>query len=254
MWERRVNPKCSAADVAAHGVACSQLVSKDGRCLTKVRASGAEIGLDAGTTYTVAQALPCKEIGDPSQTFDVVRGDQGGFPENFPVRSPASAGANELCLQPYIAKEPDFDAIAFQTPDGSVSVVAMNKGDDEQTFTLYDASLGLGAVDVVAPPHSIQSYKLPPKGSTAALSMVSSARLSSLSTSLLAEPSLEGHSTAMDAIGLLAVGLVGIYAAVSTRRWLTRGARGDATVGTEAHALAASDEGEQPYVGFSERR
>ena len=39
----------------------------------------------------------------------------------------------------------------------------MNKGDDELTFTMYDATLGLGATDVVVPPHSIQSYKLPAK-------------------------------------------------------------------------------------------
>ena len=70
----------------------------------------------------------------------------------------------EPCLQPYIAKEPSFDAVAFETPDGSVSVVAMNKGDDELTFTLYDASLSLGALDVLVPPHSIQSYTLPAKG------------------------------------------------------------------------------------------
>ena len=91
---------------AAEGVACSQLVNPPtGKCLTKITVSGAAIGLDAGTKYTVAQALPCKEPGHPSQTFDVVRGDQGGFPEAFPIRSPAvlddedETNDHELCLQ-----------------------------------------------------------------------------------------------------------------------------------------------------------
>ena len=68
MWERRISPTCTDEQVAAAGVACSQLVNTPtGKCLTKVTVSGAAIGLDAGTKYTVGQALPCKEIGDPSQ-------------------------------------------------------------------------------------------------------------------------------------------------------------------------------------------
>ena len=55
---------------------------------SQVKVSGAAIGLDAGTSYTVGEALPCNAIGDPTQTFDVVRGDQGGFPDAFPIRAP----------------------------------------------------------------------------------------------------------------------------------------------------------------------
>ena len=72
--------------------------------------------------------------------------------------------APELCLQPYVRVEPSFDAAAFLTPDGTVSVVAMNKGEEALTFTLHDASLGLGAKEVVVPPHSIQSFVLPKDG------------------------------------------------------------------------------------------
>ena len=37
VWERRVDPKCSEADISAAGVACSQLVNTaSGKCLTKV--------------------------------------------------------------------------------------------------------------------------------------------------------------------------------------------------------------------------
>lgn len=87
LWERVINPKCSPEDVAKVGVACSQLRNPgSNKCITKVRASGASIGLDAGTTYEVAQAIECIEGFDVSQTFDLVRGDQGGFPNAFPVR------------------------------------------------------------------------------------------------------------------------------------------------------------------------
>ena len=177
LWERRINPACSAADVAAYGVPCSQLVSPaTGKCLTKVSASGATIGLDPGSTYVVAQALPCKPIGEPSQIFDLVNGDQGGFPTDFPIRSRVEANgddeAQELCMQPYVRLEPKFDAVAFEKPDGSVSVVALNNGDEALAFDLYDEALGMGVTDVSMPPHSIQSFALPkpPHGhATAAL-------------------------------------------------------------------------------------
>jgi hypothetical protein len=115
--------------------------------------------------FTVGQALPCLEPGHPSQPFDLARSDRGGFPDNFPVRSRDDAGV-EMCLQPYVAKEPTFDAVAFLRPDGYVSVVAQNKGDEPLTFTMYDETLGIGAEGLVAPPHSIQSYKLPPAPAT----------------------------------------------------------------------------------------
>ena len=107
-WERRIVPQCTAHMVAALGVACSQLVNpSSGNCLTKVTTSGAAIGLDAGTTMVVAQARPCLPPGAPSQTFDLVNGDQSGFPKAFPIRSPVDNGDSdrELCLQPWVAKE-----------------------------------------------------------------------------------------------------------------------------------------------------
>ena len=70
LWERRLNPACSEDEVNAGGVACSQLVNPPtNKCLTKVSVSGAVIGLDAGTKYTVAQAMPCLPIGAPEQSI-----------------------------------------------------------------------------------------------------------------------------------------------------------------------------------------
>merc|ERR1712003_331503 len=107
-----------------------------------VTSSGADIGLDAGTTYQLAQAQPCKKVGDPFQTFfDYIQGDTDDLPKAFPVRLPPLPEAdtsNDLCLQPYITKKPKFDTVAFKTPDGSISLIAINSGDDSHTFTLYD--------------------------------------------------------------------------------------------------------------------
>ena len=188
LWVRREIPECSEQDAVTYGKACSQLVaSESGMCLTKVAASGAVIGLDAGTMYTVAQALACEEAGHPSQTFDLVQGDQGGFPNGFPVRSPPVLGGDnvdsnlEACLQPFVAKEPTFGAVAFERPDGYVAVVAQNRGEEPLTFTLYDDALELGATGLTVPPHSIQSYKLP-----ATVTVVAK-------TTLASEPTAESH-------------------------------------------------------------
>jgi len=74
----------------------------------------------------------------------------------------------EACLQPFVAKEPTFGAVAFERPDGYVAVVAQNRGEEPLTFTLYDDALGLGATGLTVPPHSIQSYKLPATATVAA--------------------------------------------------------------------------------------
>ena len=133
----------------------------------QVTTSGAAIGLDAGSKYTVAQALPCIAGGDPSQTFSLKFGDAGGFPLSFPIRSLATPGGSgeierELCAGPYIAREPEFASLAFATPGGGVSVVAMNRGDKPLTFSLLDVEAGLGAERLTVPPHSISSLVLPP--------------------------------------------------------------------------------------------
>ena len=190
-WERRVNPECSAEDVAKAGVACSQLVNTPtNKCLTKVTVSGAAIGLDAGTSYTVGQALPCKEIGDPSQIFDLVRGDQGGFPDAFPIRT----DEGELCLQPYVRIEPSFDAVAFETPSGSVSVVALNKGEDTLTYSLYDANSGLGASEIVMPPHSIQSFSIPKQPKHGAAAASAATTLPTIATPMMSSKTAAAHA------------------------------------------------------------
>lgn len=56
--------------------------------------------------------------------------------------------------------------MAFQTPDGTVSLVAQNKGDESLSFTIYDQTLGLGAsvrpsLEFDGPLMHVRSWLLP---------------------------------------------------------------------------------------------
>ena len=134
-----------------------------GKCVTAVQTSGSAVGLDQGVTIVAAQLKECAEKGDPSQTFVLANYDAQGFPSNFPVRTlPSAPGGNELCLQPQIVRLPHFDAVAFAAPDGSVSLVAMNIGDNPVEFTLTDKAAHAGVRHLTIPPHAIHSYKYTP--------------------------------------------------------------------------------------------
>ena len=128
-------------------------------CLTATRTSGVAVGLDAGVTITAAQTDPCLADGAPSQTFVLDNYDGTGYPstpEHFPVRT-----ADSLCLQPQIARVPHFDAVGFLTPDDTVTVVALNIGDQPITMTLHDAASKLGTAGLTVPAHAIHTYRWP---------------------------------------------------------------------------------------------
>lgn len=129
-------------------------------CLTAVTTKGSDVGLDQGVTVVAAQLKPCLSKGHPSQTFAIEDYDGQGFPNAFPVRTLAAApGGGDLCLQPQIVQTPHFDAVAFQSPDGSVALVAMNVGDNPQQFTIVDKQAKAGMRELVIPPHAIQTYR-----------------------------------------------------------------------------------------------
>ena len=128
-------------------------------CLTATRTSGVAVGRDAGVTITAAQTDPCLADGAPSQTFVLDNYDGTGYPstpEHFPVRT-----ADSLCLQPQIARVPHFDAVGFLTPDDTVTVVALNIGDQPITMTLHDAASKLGTAGLTVPAHAIHTYRWP---------------------------------------------------------------------------------------------
>jgi len=116
-----------------------------GKCLTNVKTHGDAVGMDKGVDVQAAQLLPC-DSSNADQTFQTV-GDG-----NFAIQTP-----DALCVQPFGVDKLLFDAVAFQAPDGQITLVALNIGDEPVTFDLYDANLGGGAA-VQVPAHGIVSY------------------------------------------------------------------------------------------------
>jgi len=137
-----------------------------GKCLTAVKTAGWAVGLDAGVKVTAGQMYECYPPGTANQTFELSNYDGGGFPSNFPVRT-----KDGLCLQPQIQRVPHFDAVAFVTPSGSVSLVTINLDFKPMQFTLFDAASGAGATGLAIPPHSIQTYTYTPGAAAAELEL-----------------------------------------------------------------------------------
>jgi hypothetical protein len=130
------------------------------RCLTAVQTDGGAVGLDKGLTIVAAQLRECYPEGTPNQTFAVSNYDSQGFPDNFPVRTlPGAPGGGELCLQPQIVRLPHFDAVAFELPDKSVSLVLMNIGDQPVEFSLVDKASRMGVRRLTIPSHAIHTYR-----------------------------------------------------------------------------------------------
>ena len=145
-----------------------------GMCVTAISTTGSAVGLDAGTTVTAAQLRECVppgEEGSAAQTFRLENYDAQGFPTNFPVRTTAGApGGSELCLQPQIVRVPHFDAVAFEQPDKSISLVMINIGDSAIQFTLVDKDSKAGIKHLTLPSHAIHTYRwMPGKKSAATL-------------------------------------------------------------------------------------
>ena len=127
-------------------------------------------------TVTAAQLLDCLPPGTVNQTFILeestaqaeapsfhdgqvkaaaaTTGDPG---RTFSIRGSAGSMA-DLCLQPQLEQLPKFDAVGFEQPDGSVTLVAMNTNDYDVPVTIYDAAAGRG-VHHSLPPHAIHTYR-----------------------------------------------------------------------------------------------
>ena len=139
--------------------------AKANKCLTSVPTDGGAVGLDKGIKVVAGQLKPCLADGAPTQTFTLENDDKQGFPDGFPVRlleGAANPYGQELCLQPQIQRTPRFDAVAFQTPDGSTALVAINIGDVPVDFTLVDKGAQAGLAKLTIPPHAIHTYTWQP--------------------------------------------------------------------------------------------
>jgi len=115
-----------------------------------MKTRGDAVGMDKGVDVQAAQLMPC-DSSNADQTFVTVQTDA-----TFAIETPGG-----LCAQPYDLDKVLFDAVAFQAPDGQVTLVAMNRGDEAVTFDLYDGKLGAGT-SVEVPSHGIVSYVYAP--------------------------------------------------------------------------------------------
>ena len=145
-----------------------------GKCLTAVTAAGSAVGLDQGVHVVAAQLQKCAADGDATQTFTLANDDAQGFPSAFPVRLLEQAGGDEeegsggeLCLQPQIVRVPHFDAVAFQTPDGHNTLIAINVGDVPVEFNLVDKQARAGVRRLTIPAHAIHTYRWRPSSASA---------------------------------------------------------------------------------------
>ena len=131
------------------------------QCLTATEQPGWAVGLDAGVTVVAAQLRECYPAGKaPNQTFTLEGngadgGDGPAAGSSFFIRSAFRDG---MCLQPQLEKLPHFDGVAFEQPDGSVSLVVMNTNDNEISFTIRDEGLGAQAEHAI-PAHAIHTYR-----------------------------------------------------------------------------------------------
>ena len=205
------------------------------QCLTAVKTAGWAVGLDAGLTVTAAQLAPCYPAGTRNQTF-LLAGDGDGDGLRDGAFTVSTVTASPLCLQPQLDQLPKFSAVAFEQPDGSISLTAMNTNDYDLPFTLVH---GHGSFSHSLPGHAIHSYRWsPPSDGAAAF-----ATLPATSVASAAGTPPKAHAAAVALVAT--VGLVGLVALLA----LHARARDAARRGAEAIAAAEGAD----YVAFAER-
>jgi len=149
---------------AADGHRLKPLAMPD-NCFTSVKVQGPVVGLDPGVDVQAGLAKPCGQAPaaevqafDEEQVFQLSPSGGKSFPDGFSIQTGTSANAN--CALPVGADTVNFDAVAFETPTGDIVVVAMNMGEKELSFEIYDKDSQSGAKDITLPPHGIASYTL----------------------------------------------------------------------------------------------
>mmetsp|Transcript_20692 Transcript_20692/g.45414 ORF Transcript_20692/g.45414 Transcript_20692/m.45414 type:complete len:714 (-) Transcript_20692:200-2341(-) len=126
-------------------------------CFTKKTVKGNVVGLDAGVTKEAILLFNCAAAGSANQTFQIDSFGDEAYPTGFQLKSDGK------CVQPVAQRRPHFDAVAFETPKGEISMVVLNIGDNAVDFTIYDNSSQTGSKDVKLPGHSIATFMWPSK-------------------------------------------------------------------------------------------
>merc|ERR1740130_2289400 len=140
-----------------------QNVAVNDKCITDKKVGGPVVGMDPGVDVQAGLAESCGQVpADQIQSFTLTSSNGKSFPEGFHIQT-----ASGDCMIPVGADIITFDAVAFETPTGEVSIIAMNLGEADLAFEIYDTASKSGAKNVTVPMHGITSFRLNPTESHA---------------------------------------------------------------------------------------
>merc|ERR1712150_200722 len=130
----------------------------NGKCLSSVQTGGQAIGLDAGVDVDAGLVETCGNGSSPGyraplQNFTFGNVGNQSFPVAFRLQT-----SKGTCMLPAGFDDVVFDAVAFETPQGLISLVVMNLGDTTLSFDVYDLNSHTSAKAVILPPHAIATY------------------------------------------------------------------------------------------------
>jgi len=129
------------------------------KCLTFLTVGGPHVGLDPGVDVQAGFAEKCGTVpAGQTQTFQLAPSGAKTFPDGFHIKT-----SEGNCMLPVGADTITFDAVAFQTPVGDISIVAMNRGEYDLTFDIYETSSKSGAKQLLVPKHGIASFVITSK-------------------------------------------------------------------------------------------
>mmetsp|Transcript_140548 Transcript_140548/g.262184 ORF Transcript_140548/g.262184 Transcript_140548/m.262184 type:complete len:690 (-) Transcript_140548:80-2149(-) len=131
--------------------------NKSHDCLTSTEVPGQAIGLDPGVDAEGGIGLACNRslrLGENPRnwkhnSFSLV----GNFPDSFQIQTPEGN-----CMLPVGLDNTYFDAVAFETPSGEVSLVAMNLRNSPAVFDIHDVGANGSYRAIELPAHSIATY------------------------------------------------------------------------------------------------
>ena len=147
--------------VANNGTAKIFTNSKSALCLTELQVGGQRVGLDPGVDANAGFAETCHasdptSLGDGRNTRHQNFYAKGNFPDSFQLSTDS-----DDCMLPVGTGDVLFDAVAFQTPEGDISLVAMNLKETSLEFDIYDVAAQGGYGSLQLPPHSITTFMWP---------------------------------------------------------------------------------------------
>lgn len=135
--------------------------NKSHDCLTSLQVPGQEIGLDPGVDAEGGVGLACNHtLRSSLRSGDNPRDKEynsfalvGNFPESFKIQTPEGN-----CMLPVGLDSVTFDAVAFETPKGEISLVAMNQRNSALVFDIHDVHANGTYHAIELPAHSIATY------------------------------------------------------------------------------------------------